>query len=167
MDEKGELVALRCQHLYCGDCLGSLVAKSMAEEARFPPRCCKQAIDVYSVAGVLGRDRVKEFERKKVEYSTKDRTYCSRLTCSAFVETSGMASDTVKCGCCGRVTCRRCKMAGHGGDCVSDEGVRQVLEVAGRERWQRCRECREMVERVDGCNQMEYFCPGSVVVSVC
>jgi hypothetical protein len=167
LEENGELVTLKCGHMYCGHCLGSLVDKSMADEARFPPRCCKQAIDVYSVADVLGRDRVEQFERKKVEYSTKDRTYCSRLTCSAFVATSGRATDTVKCGRCGRVTCRTCKKVEHGGDCVQDEGVRQVLEVAGREQWQRCRECREMVERLDGCNHIEYSRRSSLVVAVC
>lgn len=49
-----------------------------------------------------------------------------------------------------------CKGASHHGDCPNDESLHQVLQLAGQQLWQRCQNCRAMIELNVGCNHITY-----------
>jgi hypothetical protein len=83
-----ELVAKKdprtpCGHAYCIDCLKQLFMTSMQDETLMPPRCCRQEISI-DLARLTPKE-TEAFNGKLLEYSTKDRLYCSRPTCSAFI----------------------------------------------------------------------------------
>jgi hypothetical protein len=148
------VVHIACGHEYCAECLENTIRLALKEESLFPPRCCKEPIAVYALRHVLSVNLVKEFEQKRIEYSTVEKTYCSRRTCSAFIPTGAGSPDGVSCGKCGTLTCRHCKLRAHLGECPKDDALRKVLKVAATKRWQRCWMCRQLVEKDEGCSHM-------------
>jgi hypothetical protein len=151
-----------CGHEYCRDCLRDLFQASMTDESLFPPRCCRQLITTGSVRIFLTADLIKQYEQKKVELETPDRTYCSNPVCSAFIHQKDITNEQASCPDCGVVTCTLCKTASHGGDCPADTALQQVLQTADENGWQRCYSCRRLVELDIGCNHISFVPPPSL-----
>ena len=74
---------LPCNHTYCINCLQELFMKSMQDETLMPPRCCQKTISI-DLARLTTKE-IENFNAKHLEYSTKDRLYCSKPTCSTFI----------------------------------------------------------------------------------
>ena len=151
-----KLLFAPCGHYYCEECLQSLFRLSMSDETLFPPRCCHQHIPLTSAKLYLGSDLIEHFQKKSIEFSTPDRTYCHRQTCSAFIPPQSIEGDRGSCPDCGSSTCRICKSQSHTGDCPQDGATQQVLNLAEEEGWQRCSNCRRLVELHHGCNHITY-----------
>ena len=148
-----------CGHYYCQECLTQLFELSTTDETLFPPRCCRQGIPLTSVRLYLSGELVHRFQKKTVEFRTSDRTYCSRPTCSAFITPDSITGERATCTACFTTTCTNCKGDSHDGDCPADTATLQVLEAAREQGWQRCYNCRRVVELDVGCNHMTYaFC---------
>lgn len=148
-----------CEHMYCQECLTQLFELSTTDETLFPPRCCRQGIPLTSVRLYLSRELVLRFQKKTVEFETSDRTYCSRPTCSTFIPPNSIAGEVATCIACFTDTCTICKGNSHEGDCPADTATQQVLETAREQGWQRCYNCKIMVELDVGCNHMTYVFP--------
>lgn len=151
-----DVISAPCGHEYCRDCLRDLFKASLTDESLFPPRCCRQNITITSVAIFLTRRLKDEFEQKKIEFCTPNRTYCSQPSCSAFLCPGDIQGDSGTCTECGTNTCVICKSAAHAGTCPHDTALQAVLELAGEHGWQRCFACRGMVELDVGCNHITY-----------
>jgi hypothetical protein len=80
-----DVAACPCSHDYCRDCLNSLFKASLTDEGLFPPKCCGQEISL-EIYRTLVHDKgvAEQFQEKKVEFGTVNRTYCHQATCSAF-----------------------------------------------------------------------------------
>ena len=143
-----------CGHFYCQECVQVLFELSTTDETLFPPRCCREPIPLQSVKIYLDPTVVRIFEEKSIEYKTSDRTYCSRPTCSSFIATVNITNERATCSNCGTQTCTICKNNAHDGDCPQDVATQQVLEAAHEHGWQRCYNCRRLVELDVGCNHM-------------
>ncbi|KAI3340470.1 hypothetical protein F4824DRAFT_423230 [Ustulina deusta] len=152
------LTRVPCEHAYCGECLEHLFRNAMFDESLFPPRCCRLDIPVDENRLFLGDDLVEQFAQKSIELSTPNRTYCHQPTCSAFIPPSMIKDGVARCPECKTQTCETCKGATHRGDCPSDTGLQQVLEVARQERWQRCPQCFNMIELNTGCFHITCKC---------
>ena len=148
-----------CGHHYCQGCLSELFDLSTTDETLFPPRCCRQPIPLTAARLHLSPDLVRRFQQKAVEFQSSDRTYCSRPTCSAFITAADIDGERATCTACFQQTCTICKGNSHEGDCPQDTATQQVLAAAAEEGWQRCYNCRRLVELDIGCNHMTYvFC---------
>ncbi|KAI4244699.1 MAG: hypothetical protein L6R40_002903 [Gallowayella cf. fulva] len=145
-----------CGHYYCQDCLQQLFELSTTDETLFPPRCCRQGISVTAARLYLGGDLFQRFLRKSIEFRTGNRTYCSRPTCSAFITPDKIVGERATCTACLTETCTICKGNSHDGDCPQDTATQEVLQAAAEEGWQRCYNCRRMVELDVGCNHMTF-----------
>jgi hypothetical protein len=143
-----------CSHCYCRVCLASLFRASMLDEALFPPRCCREPIPLDANRKFLAADLTGQFQAKKIEFETKDRTYCHRPECSTFVPPQFIHGDVATCVRCQRRTCAICKGVSHVGECPRDEAAQEVLRLAQENGWQRCYACRRVVELDHGCNHM-------------
>lgn len=143
-----------CGHHYCQGCLSELFELSTTDETLFPPRCCRQTISLTSARLYLSSDLVQRFQQKAVEFRSSDRTYCSRPTCSAFITSADIDGERATCTTCFQQTCTICKSNSHDGDCPQDTATQQVLAAAAEEGWQRCYNCRRLVELDIGCNHM-------------
>jgi hypothetical protein len=148
-----------CNHEYCRDCLQDLFHASMTDDSLFPPRCCRRPITTGSVRIFLTAELIKQYEQKKVEFDTPDRTYCSNPLCSAFIRSEAITNEQASCPDCGTTTCTLCKATSHGGDCPADTALQQVLQTADENGWQRCYSCRRLVELDIGCNHMTFVSP--------
>ncbi|KAI1352820.1 hypothetical protein F5Y01DRAFT_324069 [Xylaria sp. FL0043] len=153
-----DLARAPCKHDYCGECLENLFRSAMIDESLFPPRCCHQDIPVDKNRLFLGDDLVEQFTQKSIELTTPNRTYCHQPTCSAFIPPKMIKDGIAQCPECKARTCETCKGATHAGDCPSDIGLQQVLELARQEKWQRCPKCFTMVELDTGCFHMTCKC---------
>ncbi|KAK8127919.1 hypothetical protein PG984_009027 [Apiospora sp. TS-2023a] len=158
MRQSKDLSRAPCKHQYCRDCLRRLFEDSMLDETLFPPRCCKKNLPLDENIKFLPPKVVKTFRKKAIEFSTPNRTYCHRKGCSAFISPKRCVDGVARCGACKAETCTNCKSASHGGDCPHDEQLQQVIAMAQNQGWQRCRNCRTMVELDYGCNHMTCRC---------
>ena len=143
-----------CSHEYCRECLETLFKNSLVDESLFPPRCCHQPIPLEDNRAFLSARLVGEFQAKRVELETVNRTYCHRPACSTFVPIQFIRDDVATCVRCRTKTCTICKGAGHQGDCPQDTGTQELLRVAEENGWKRCYACRRLVELDHGCNHM-------------
>ncbi|PYH29936.1 BRcat and Rcat domain-containing protein [Aspergillus neoniger CBS 115656] len=147
-----------CRHEYCRSCLADLFESSMTDESLFPPRCCRQPIDLTTARIFLKSDLVEQYQKKKVEYETPNRTYCYSSNCGAFIDISHISGEVATCPDCGHTTCANCKGRAHTGDCPDDSSLQQLLATAQENGWQRCFSCWRVVELSYGCNHMICHC---------
>lgn len=152
----GEVIKAPCKHIYCGDCLESLFRAAMKDETLYPPRCCKKPIPMADAIEVLPRGLVSEFNNRREEFETKDKTYCHRPQCSAFIRPYTINGNLARCSRCRETTCADCKNKWHFGDCPKDEGVEQLMATAQENRWRRCPECKRLIELAHGCYHITY-----------
>jgi hypothetical protein len=152
-----KIVKLPCKDEYCNICTVELFRSALTDESLFPPRCCRQTIDLISVIPFLNADLITQYEEKSIEFSTPNRIYCHSPACSAFIFPSNIpaGADDVACTTCGLRTCLICKRESHEGDiCPGDETAQQVQELAAANGWQRCYSCNRLVELEIGCNHI-------------
>ncbi|KAL2818939.1 RING finger protein [Aspergillus granulosus] len=152
------VVRVPCQHEYCRSCLAELFKSSMIDESLFPPRCCRQPIDMTIARIFLESDLVEQYYKKKVEFETPNRTYCYSSGCGVFINPSHINGEVATCPDCGHTTCTNCKRRAHTGDCPDDIALQQLLTTAQQHGWQRCYSCWRMVELEHGCNHMTCRC---------
>lgn len=145
-----------CGHHYCQECLRTLFELSTTDEALFPPRCCRQMIPLQFVKLYLSPTLLHNFASKSIEFKTSDRTYCCRSACSSFITSANITGERATCTACGTHVCTICKNNAHDGDCPEDTATQQVLETAQEQGWQRCYNCRRLIELDVGCNHMMY-----------
>ncbi|KAG4440048.1 hypothetical protein IFR05_004498 [Cadophora sp. M221] len=121
-----------CTHEYCLGCLQALFHASITDDTLFPPRCCQLPItpSTTSIRLSLPLSVVQQYEAKKIEFDTPNRTYCSNPPCSSFIRIEHIVEERATCQVCMVVTCVICKGAAHTGDCPDDEALKLVLETA-------------------------------------
>ncbi|KAH6850707.1 hypothetical protein B0I37DRAFT_372229 [Chaetomium sp. MPI-CAGE-AT-0009] len=150
-----------CGHEYCQDCLRSLFTSSLTDETLFPPKCCGDALPIDTCKPFLTQGIVGQYQAKKIEFETPNRTYCHRRPCSAFVPPQFVRGGVAHCpqSGCRALTCAVCKGQAHSGtDCPKDPATQDMLRLAAAENWQRCYSCSRFVELDTGCNHITCRC---------
>ncbi|PNS15667.1 hypothetical protein CAC42_4119 [Sphaceloma murrayae] len=149
---------LECSHEYCGPCLGRIFHETMRDISRYPPRCCRQPISLALVKALLPADIAETFEKKAPELDTKDRTYCHKSECEAWIPPVSIHGRRAVCQACAGVTCVECKQLWHHGSCATLLEDQQQLRYAKAQGWQRCGKCGFLVELASGCYHMTCLC---------
>ncbi|PGH13339.1 hypothetical protein AJ79_03756 [Helicocarpus griseus UAMH5409] len=153
-----DIVKISCEHYYCRDCVRRLFEDSFTDESLFPPKCCKQPISLSLVEGYLGREMVKRFQEKMVEFNDANRTYCSNPDCAQYLFPETIDRDIATCGICQQSTCVLCKKPAHQGKCVEEQHEQAFLNVIEAEGWQHCFKCRSVIQLGIGCNHITCRC---------
>ncbi|KAI9057163.1 hypothetical protein FKP32DRAFT_1661796 [Trametes sanguinea] len=158
-DIDGPVVHAPCGDTYDVDCLVSLYRAATVDESLFPPSCCRQAFDFQEVRPYMHSQLVKLVDKKTIEFGTKNRVYCHRPTCSAFLGAATAAVTRLLCTTCWHYTCGHCKGAEHNASvrCTSAEDA-IVVALAEQEGWKRCPGCGHLVELSVGCYHMTCRC---------
>ncbi|KIX98524.1 uncharacterized protein Z520_05825 [Fonsecaea multimorphosa CBS 102226] len=125
-----DVIEVSCGHGYCKPCLQQLVDLATKDESLFPPRCCREPFEMSGVNIFLTKELRDQFELAKVEFGTRNRTYCCGETCSAFINPSNIEGDVATCGKCGTMTCNTCKKVAHDGHCPEDPELQATLSLA-------------------------------------
>jgi len=154
----GQEVRAPCGHFYDIPCLIDLFNASTTDESLFPPRCCNKAFDFQQVRHHLGSKLALAFQSKSAEFSTTNRIYCHRPTCSMFLGAATDKAIAKFCDKCMAVTCGQCKEQAHPNLPCSAELDAVVLDLAEREGWKRCPGCHRLVELSHGCYHMTCHC---------
>jgi E3 ubiquitin-protein ligase RNF144 len=146
-------------HAYCRGCLIDLFQTSLTDTTLFPPRCCGKYIPASACADVLPRELMRQYEDKQRELASPNPVYCSNRYCGKFIKPGSVTADVAVCQICSTETCTVCKNPKHNGLCPKDPTVQLLMDVAGKQQWQRCPRCRTMVELLVGCYHMRYALP--------
>jgi hypothetical protein len=151
------MVAAKCSHRYCIECMKRHFMLSTKDENLFPPRCCKQHIPLSLVSKHLSATELASFELASVEFTTDDRVYCSNVHCRRFIHPLriDVGKNRAPCEDCGQNTCSLCKNMYHDfTDCPDDPALRETRELARKSGWQTCYNCNRVVILRSGCNHM-------------
>lgn len=155
---------LKCGHRMCHSCLKRSFKLSITDPQHMPPRCCTaDNIPLKHVDKLFDNEFKKTWNKKFVEYSTKNRIYCVKRGCNEFIRPEDVhhAEDGRKYGRCARCktkVCVRCNGKWHSArDCPKDEETVRFLAQAKNEGWQRCFRCKAIVELKEGCNHMTWY----------
>ncbi|KAI0639212.1 hypothetical protein C8Q77DRAFT_1043749 [Trametes polyzona] len=156
---EGPVVHAPCGDFYDVGCLVDLFRAAMVDETLFPPACCRQPFEVEEVRIYLDKDLQKSVDRKTIEFGTKNRVYCHKPTCSAFIGAATPAATRVLCTTCWAYTCGHCKAAAHSLSirCTNSEDA-AVVALAEESGWKRCPGCGHLVELSIGCYHMTCRC---------
>ncbi|KAI9749161.1 MAG: hypothetical protein M1815_002718 [Lichina confinis] len=151
---KVDLAEAPCSHVYCQDCFQQLLEAAMVDESLFPPRCCRQQFPTSMISAFVPKALMERLNQRRIELSTPNRTYCAEPSCSTFIPSESVQDERACCPRCSTKTCTTCKQLAHEGDCPNDESLRSLLQVAEEAGWQRCNQCKRMVELDVGCNHI-------------
>ncbi|PVH78496.1 hypothetical protein DL98DRAFT_246512 [Cadophora sp. DSE1049] len=155
---------LKCGHRMCHSCLKRIFRLSVNDPQHMPPKCCTaDHIPLKHVEKLFDINFKKNWNRKFQEFSTKNRIYCPARRCGEWIKPGNMHNEDGrkygKCGRCKTKVCCLCNGKWHGAkDCPKDEETNRLLETAKQAGWQRCYNCRTMVELKEGCNHMTCRC---------
>lgn len=149
-----EMLKAPCEHLYCQTCSHELFTASMTDESLFPPRCCRQPIPCEDFEHILVTNLMNQFQLRKEETESCDRTYCAQPDCNKFIPKSCIVADIARCDRCETKTCTHCKDMEHHGECPQDESYQLLVEIAKEQGWQQCSSCKRFIELDTGCNHM-------------
>lgn len=160
-----------CFHVFCLDCIRAHIAAKIQENlttVRCPQLNCGTALDIQFCGPILPPEVVEKWGRLLCESEILGLTkfYCPFKDCSAPLLVDGgddgIAVMESECPHCFRLFCAHCKVPWH-----SDVGCEEfqklkvhereredimLVELAKREKWQRCPNCEYFVERTDGCS---------------
>ncbi|KAF1930369.1 uncharacterized protein M421DRAFT_58856 [Didymella exigua CBS 183.55] len=155
------MVSLKCSHRYCGDCAKGLFIRATRDEDLYPPRCCKQCVPLQLVAKHMQADELATFELASIEYTMRNRTYCSNLECNTFIHPDNIEPHTGRATCskCATATCSGCNNAYHPENaCPEDEGLRETQALAQSMGWRSCNNCDRVIQLRTGCNHITCKC---------
>lgn len=153
------MIKVPCPHWYCPEDLSDAFQNAL--DSGRPFQCCGQEVPISLLpANLLQLDFIVRYDLLLLELATPNRTYCSNRNCGSFVPpTQYQGPDIALCLACGYNTCRHCNAPHHPGrDCPEDEATQQALHLGAARGWRRCPGCRNLVERIDGCNHMTCQC---------
>ena len=151
-----------CGHIYDIGCTTSLVKGATSDESLFPPRCCTRPIPYNLFNALIPLEVWKAFEQASQEFSTtaKDRVYCPSPTCSKFLGSVKALSRTTACPTCRTSACTNCRKRAHPHRrfCEQEDETGALQGLLEQNRWQRCPNCRAVVELNQGCYHITCRC---------
>ena len=153
-EKEDDMVHAPCGDYYCETCIKQLFTMAMKEESLFPPRCCRQPIPLELASSALGAELEESFATKSIELTSTDRTYYFQSTCGIFIPPFAIDNEKAWCSECGSVTCTTCKGGEHEGDCPASPDHEALMDLAAKEGYQKCYQCKRLVEISTGCNHM-------------
>lgn len=131
-----------------------------AMQERRPFQCCREDVPVVMLP-TLGPDFQRQYELMVLEQRTTNPVFCANQLCGLFIPPNNYRGpDTVVCPTCEYTTCRICRQPGHSGVCPEDTEMQSTVALSQRNGWRQCPTCRNMVEKISGCNHMSCRCGG-------
>lgn len=155
---------LGCGHRMCHHCLKRQFTLSVTDPRHMPPRCCThEHIPLKHVERLFDDKFKRQWNKKYQEYKTANRLYCPSKGCGEWIKPSKIRMDLTygmkyaRCGRCNTKVCVLCNKKFHTRrECPKDEETNRVVEMAKEQGWQRCYNCKAVVELKEGCNHMTW-----------
>ncbi|KAI0132261.1 hypothetical protein BJ170DRAFT_592232 [Xylariales sp. AK1849] len=122
--------------------------------------CTEEPIPIKHVDRLFDINFKKTWNQKFQEFSTRNRIYCPARRCGEWIQPDRIqrfkdGRKLARCGNCKTEVCCACNGRWHRSkDCPKDEATKELLEQARERGWQRCYNCKMLVELKEGCNHM-------------
>ncbi|KAI8964427.1 hypothetical protein F5Y11DRAFT_355676 [Daldinia sp. FL1419] len=153
---------LECHHGHCRKCISANVQKALESRPFAPAKCCHAITDDILEAALGNIDDTLNFYRQKMREMANpgSNLYCHDRDCGRFIPKENYTKRVGTCGC-GKKTCKTCGEKAHFGPCSQTNMDKtrheeeQVYQLAQREGWKRCPNCRSIVQKIEGCDHME------------
>ena len=161
-------ITLSCNHRFCEKCITEFVKMNL-DEANMNPNesgcpICKESISINIRKSVLNKEEFWKLENILFESYIPEigvgpvHFRCINEGCefSAIVDKS---IKRIKCETCGIIYCPLCRSKEHPNiTCEQNYDLKtdkSLLELAGQQGWKQCPHCKNMCERISGCNFMK------------
>jgi ariadne-1 len=155
---------LACGHRMCHACLKRQFTLSVKDPQHMPPRCCtKEHIPLKHVDRLFDDKFKRLWNQKFEEYTATKNLYCPGKGCGEWIKPSKIRVDMAtgrkyaRCGRCNTKACVRCSSVYHPRrECPKDDETARLVQMAKEKGWQRCYNCKAVVELKEGCNHMTW-----------
>ena len=157
------LLTAPCAHQYCPSCLRRMSSTALKNPDIFPAKCCFQEIPIKALVEVMSFRNRKRYILRWEENNIPplERLYCPRATCSRWIPPKSTETRLgyLLCPYCRAKICSKCGDSFHlGWPCSKDSEIKEMLQLAKDNNWQRCSNCLYLVEKVAGCNHIVCRC---------
>lgn len=163
-----------CSHSFCCDCTTKHIEAKIQANAKniiCPEVNCNTLLDSNSCRKILSNsiiDKWDEFLCKSL-IPISQRIYCPFRDCLAMlVNDSGQTLVQVQCPACRRLFCATCSVPWHPEFSCEDfrrlngkrekRGEQFVNELAKKNNWRKCPNCKVFVEKTEGCMHITCRC---------
>ncbi|OVA13013.1 zinc finger protein [Macleaya cordata] len=157
-----------CRHSFCSECMVRYVASKIQENVTSigcPEMNCQGVLEPEFCQSILPPEVFDRWGKALCESLIlgAQKFYCPFKDCSALLldDNGGMVVRESECPYCRRLFCAQCKVSWHAGIVCEefqklnvDEREREdimLMEIAKKQKWQRCPKCKFYVERSVGC----------------
>ncbi len=151
-----DLFKADCRHYFCAPCMTSGFKHSIKDGSLTPFQCC--GIPVRFTPDIVYRLLGHEFIAKYAALNFKSLAvrpiYCHVQYCQAFIPDGYQIHGFASCPQCHAITCTKCTMKYHYGNCRPSEDFEKLKALALAKGWKKCYRCGTFVEKVAGCSHM-------------
>lgn len=171
--ERSEYLVIipQCDHAFCHACLKHYIFLKVQEHVA-PIHCCSpQCMDLIEpdlVRRLVGSDIADAHERNLAEAAMSNKVFCPFADCGEAYELEEEVAE-VRCMQCKKHFCATCRVPWHEGfTCQEYQDLPDhlrapedvaLLQMARRNRWRTCPECRNLLSKQEGdCNWMRCRC---------
>lgn len=156
-----QTVILNCGCVRCVECLNENIRVGLESKANFPPKCCL-SIDVNDIAGYLQETVLARWDEVRAEYTDISLVYCANNQCSRYLGKETFIDDNkwAICTACNVTTCPACLHLGseHLANTCPERLEKMDKALMEENKWKQCPQCKNMIEKVEGCDHMECEC---------
>ncbi|CAI0546912.1 unnamed protein product [Linum tenue] len=165
-----------CSHVYCKDCMAKYVASKLQDnisKVGCPVSGCEGVLEPEYCRSILPPDVFERWGNALCEAVIlgAQKFYCPFKDCSAMLlddSGGGGLITQAECPNCYRLFCARCKVPWHCDiDCVKFQKLHKnereredimLMNLADKQLWKRCPNCKIYVERTAGCRYIKCRC---------
>ena len=125
-----------------------------------PFLCCRQVVPAEVAIGICPPTFFTQYSLWLLERATPNPVHCGDQACGAFIPpVMADGPDEYLCLSCGQSTCRHCRGLFHPGmECRADVDTQNARRLAAKRGWKECPQCKNMVEKREGCMHMTCRC---------
>lgn len=179
-----KMIEMDCSHNLCFDCM-CMYVKSKVRSSRVPMKCpqlrCNHYISNSVCRSFLPSTSFESLEGALTETEARNlwRFSCPFPDCSMLLHTHHRSSSRessyiqsniycIECPECCRLVCSRCQVPWHSSmRCeeyqnlpLDERNIEDITmhQLAQRNSWRRCRQCRQVLELVEGCYHVSCRC---------
>lgn len=161
-----------CSHYFCFDCVNEYVTKQI-ERGRRSISCpgvdCQSVLELQVCKPFLDAKAIDSWDQALCEglIHSLDKFYCPFQDCGAMfvIENDGGEDQVIReavCPSCHRMFCAKCRVPWHPESGCKDAKISRhdvmMRDLAEKNKWRKCPQCKVYVERTEGCPHITCRC---------
>jgi len=160
-----------CGHKFCLTCLRTIINDSAENKEKIPILCpfedCKKPVGLRDIRDITQPETLKTIYKLSynnyVEKNAQQFGHCPTAGCDQIFSMKSGRGDKFECENCMGTFCKKCRNPFH--DQLTCEEYtkkmatdKEIKGIIDNKNIKQCRQCRNAVEKTDGCNHMTCKC---------